>query len=81
MGDNERVRFLSSSPQKRTEQLDAVSPTSGADCETSVTRSERETRDPCADSLKDILVETRGEAGNSLGVPHRGTISLSQPSD
>ena len=48
-----------------------LSPKSVADCETSVTRNEHETEDQCADLLKDILVETRGEKGNSLGVPHQ----------
>ena len=41
-----------------------------------MTRNEHETEDQCADLLKDILVETRGEKGNSLGVPHQRASTL-----
>ncbi len=41
-----------------------------------MTRNEHETEDQCADLLKDILVETRGEKGNSLGVPHQRPSTL-----
>ncbi len=45
-----------------------------------MTRNEHETEDQCADLLKDILVETRGEKGNSLGVPHQrpGTLNSTE---
>lgn len=41
-----------------------------------MTRNEHETEDQCADLLKDILVEMRGEKGNSLGVPHQRPSTL-----
>lgn len=41
-----------------------------------MTGNEHETEDQCADLLKDILVETRGEKGNSLGVPHQRLDAL-----
>lgn len=41
-----------------------------------MTRNEHETEDQCADLLKDILVETREEKKNSLGVPHQRSGTL-----